>query len=70
MSNVTVPCRLRCRLAGEATSLRGDRVVTKSNSNRALALLMVRALEAIVTGKAQTSHPQRHHGADDRLGLR
>jgi len=50
--------------------LRGDRVVTKSNSSRALALLMVRALEAIVTGKAQTPHPQRHHGADDGLGLR
>ena len=47
-----------------------DREVTKSNSSRALALLMVRALEAIVTGKAQTPHPQRHHGADDGLGLR
>jgi hypothetical protein len=58
------------RLAGEALILLTDREVTKSNSSRALALLMVRALEAIVTGKAQTPHPQRHHGADDGLGLR
>jgi hypothetical protein len=58
------------QLAGEALILLTDREVTKSNSSRALALLMVRALEAIVTGKAQTPHPQRHHGADDGLGLR
>jgi len=58
------------RLAGEALILLTDREVAKSNSSRALALLMVRALEAIVTGKAQTPHPQRHHGADDGLGLR
>jgi len=58
------------RLAGEALILLTDREVTKSNSSRALALLMVRALEAIVTGKAQTPHPQRHHGADDGLRLR
>jgi len=58
------------RLAGDALILLTDREVTKSNSSRALALLMVRALEAIVTGKAQTPHPQRHHGADDGLGLR
>jgi hypothetical protein len=53
----------------EARLLLTDREVTKSNSSRALALLLVRALEAIVHGKAQTPHPSRHHGADDGLGL-
>jgi hypothetical protein len=58
------------QLVGEALILLTDRAVTKSNSSRALALLMVRALEAIVTGKPQAPHPQRRHGADDGLGLR
>jgi hypothetical protein len=53
----------------EARGLLRDREVTKSNSSRALALLLVRALEAIVHGQATTPHPARHHGADDGLGI-
>jgi hypothetical protein len=57
------------KVLGEARGLLADRQTIKSEAGYLTMVVIVRALEALLTGEPATPYPRKHHGEDDPSGL-